>query len=100
MIKKLKLIYPSIDISILNLIADNCEQDALDYCNLTQIPPEMESVIFRMAQETINKIGAEGFQSESSGGNSVSYSTDYSDAVYKRLNKHKKMRLVKCSTQG
>lgn len=94
MINKLKLFYPSVSDEVLAAILENVQSFALDYCNLEECPASMDTLLFKMCQEDLNKIGSEGFSSESVAGNSTSYSDDYSPAIYKRLNKHKKIRIA------
>lgn len=90
--QKLQLLYPSVSPDIIQMVIEDNEAFILDYCNLAEIPESLSSVLLLMCQECINKLGAEGFSSEGAGGSSVSYVTDYSDRVYKRLNRH---RLIK-----
>lgn len=95
LIDKLKLFYPSIPEDVLESIIEDAQSFALDYCNLEECPASMDTLLFKMCQEDINKIGSEGYASESIAGNSTSYSDDYSPGIYKRLNKHKHIRMVK-----
>lgn len=92
--QQLGILYPAISSAVIALVVSNCEDYVLDYCRLDEIPSALESVVFQMSKEDLNKIGAEGFNSESAGGASVSYETDYSPLVYKRLNKHKRMLMI------
>lgn len=93
MINKLKLLYPSLDDGVLALVLEQAQDFVLDYCNIEEIPNSLNSVLLDMCKQDINKLNAEGFNSESAGGSSISYETDYSQSVYKRLKKHKR---VKC----
>ena len=93
MINKLKLLYPSLDDGVLALVLEQAQDFVLDYCNIEEIPNSLNSVLLDMCKQDINKLNAEGFNSESAGGSSISYDTDYSQSVYKRLKKHKR---VKC----
>ena len=94
MLEKLKLLYPAVDADILLLVLEQAEQFVLDYCNLEEIPTALHSVLLDMCKQDINRIGAEGYQSESAGGANLSYETDYSQNVYKRLQKHKRIKLI------
>ena len=94
LINKLKLFYPSVPVDVLESVLEDAQSFALDYCNLSECPPGFDTVLFRMCQEDINKVGAEGFTSESVAGNSTTYADDYSPGIYKRLNKHKHIRMV------
>jgi hypothetical protein len=93
MINKLKLLYPSLNDEVLALVLEQAQDFVLDYCNIEEIPNSLNSVLLDMCKQDINKLNAEGFNSESAGGSSISYETDYSQSVYKRLKKHKR---VKC----
>lgn len=94
MISKLQLLYPSVDVEILNLLLDSAKQFAMDYCGMDCYDSALDGTILRMVQEDVNALGAEGFNSESAEGCSVSYSPDYTDRVYKALNRRKKVRTV------
>jgi hypothetical protein len=94
MLNKLTLLYPSISQDIFSIILENAQAFFLDYCNISEFPATGDSLLFRMCVEDINKLGAEGYSSESSGGNSVSYNSDYSDNIYKCLNKYKHIRTI------
>lgn len=95
MLKNLKLFYPSVSDEVLNIVIDNVHSFAKDYCNLEECPASMDTLLFRMAQEDINKIGSEGFSSESVAGNNISFKEDYSANIYKQLNKFKRIRIVR-----
>ena len=92
--EKLELLYPSISAEIIELIIEHAESFVLDYCNIDEMPSELDSVIFDMCKQDINKLRAEGISSESAGGSSLSYETDYTENVYKRLKKHKRIMTV------
>ena len=92
--EKLALLYPSISSSIIALILEQAQSFILDYCNLENIPSALNSVLLEMCKQDLNRLSAEGFNSESAGGSSISYSTDYTDAIYKRLKKHKRIKTI------
>lgn len=89
---KLAILYPAIDSQVIGLVIEQAQAFVLDYCNIDEIPEELDSVILDMSKQDINKLLSEGFQSEGAGGSSVSYSTDYTEVVYKRLKKHKRIK--------
>lgn len=95
MLTKLKLLYPAINDEILGLLLDSAKQFILDYCGLDAYDEKFDSVLLRMIQEDVNQLYAEGYQSESAEGSSVSYSPDYSERVYRTLNRNKKVRVVR-----
>lgn len=94
LIDKLKLFYPSVPVDVLESVLEDAQSYVLDYCNIEECPAGFDTLLFKMCQEDINKIGAEGYASESVAGNSTAYADDYSPGVYKRLNKHKRIRMV------
>lgn len=94
LIDKVKLLYPSLSDDVLSLLVDNAKSYACDYCNLPEYDDSLDSTVFRMVQEDVTKVDSQGMSSESAGGVSVSYTSDYSPMVYKALNKSKKIRLV------
>lgn len=95
MLDKLKILYPSVEEGVLSLLLDAAKQYAIDYCGLDCYNPELDGCVFRMVQEDVNALGAEGFGSESAEGSSVTYSPDYSDRVYRSLNRRKHVRCVR-----
>lgn len=94
MIEKLQLLYPALNPDLLSLLLDNAKQYLMGVCNLAALPSDADSVIFRMVQEDINRLHAEGINSESTGGNSQTYNTDYSTQTMRLINKFKRIRTV------
>ncbi len=94
MLEKLKTLYPAIPDELLTLLLENAESFICDYCNLAEYSNSLDSVLFKMVQEDLTKVDAQGMSSESAGGVSVSYTTDYSQPIYKSLNRHKKIKLL------
>ena len=94
MLEKLKLLYPAISDDVLSLLLENASNFVCDYCNLDCLDSSMNAVLFRIIQEDVTKLDSQGLSSESAGGDSLSYTTDYSPAIYKALNKHKRIRTV------
>ncbi len=92
--EKLALLYPAIENNVIELVFAQAQSFVLDYCNLDEIPSGLESVLFDMCKQDINKLLSEGFASESAGGSSISYETDYTNTVYKRLKKHKRLKTL------
>lgn len=95
MLEKLKLLYPAIPDELLALLLENATNFVCDYCNLDELDSSLNSVLFRIVQEDLNKVDSQGLGSESAGGVSVSYTSDYSPMVYKALNRHKRIRVVR-----
>lgn len=99
-LSKLTLLYPAISRDILSLLLDDAEEFLLTYCNLNKLPQGCGVVLTRMVQENLTKFRSEGLTSESVGGNSVSYSTDYTESVYKALHKFKRIKTVASQEGG
>ena len=91
---KLSLLYPSVDAGVIALVIEQAQSFLLDYCNLEEVPASLESVLLDMCKQDLNRMRSEGISSESGGGSSVTYETDYTKQVYKRLNKHKRIKTV------
>lgn len=92
--ENLELLYPSVDSSVIELVVEQAESYVLDYCNLDEIPESLESVVFDMCKQDLNRLKGEGLTSEGAGGSSITYEQDYTPQVYKRLKKHKKIQSV------
>ena len=90
----LAILYPSLNSGVLSLVVEQAENFVLDYCNLEEIPESLNSVLLEICKQDINKLNAEGFTSESAGGSSIGYETDYTASVYKRLKKHKRIKCL------
>lgn len=95
MIEKLKILYPAIPDELLSLLLENAQTFICDYCNLDEIDSSLNATLFRIIQEDLNKVDAQGMTSESAGGVSIAYTSDYSPSVYASLNKHKRIRTVR-----
>ena len=75
-------------------IEENARAFILSYCNLKEFPTGLEFIVPRMVEEDYNRQGAEGMSGRGVAGVSESYDTDYSQQVYKALNKFKRIRVV------
>lgn len=92
--EKLTLLYPSVEISVIALVIQQVQSFVLDYCNLEKMPNQLYPVLLDMAKQDINKLLSEGISSESAGGSTISYEQDYTQNIYKRLKKHKRIKTV------
>ena len=63
-----ELIYEIIEIT---------KEKILNYINQKELPGELEFILAEMAISRFNKIGSEGFSSESTDGKSISYEDDF-----------------------
>lgn len=91
----LEILYPSIDSEVLEVLLKNAKAFVSEYCDIEgELPESLEHTLLLMIREDITKIGSEALSSESAGGASLSYLTDYSDKVYKVLKRHRKFRFL------
>ncbi len=58
-------------------IAEITKEKILNYINKKELPSELEFILVEMAISRFNKIGSEGFSSESTDGKSISYEDDF-----------------------
>ena len=58
-------------------IAEITKEKILNYINEIELPSELEFILVEMAISRFNKIGSEGFSSESTDGKSISYEDDF-----------------------
>lgn len=93
MFEKLKLLYPSVPDDLLKLLLDEAESFVCQFCNVDSAEGNLEPAVLKIVQEDLSKIDSQGIAGESAGGVNVSYTTDYSPAVYKILNKNKRVKL-------
>ena len=58
-------------------IVEITKEKILNYINKEELPKELEFILVDMAISRFNKIGSEGFASESTDGKSISYEDDF-----------------------
>ena len=92
--EKLEVLYPSISDEIIEIVIEDIDNFILNYLNVDEVPAALAGTRLQMAKEDLNRIGAEGISSESAGGSTISYNGDYSDTVYKALNKHRRFTFM------
>lgn len=92
MLTKLKILYPALSDELLSLLLENATDFVCDYCHLDEVDSSLNATIFKIVQEDLTKLDSQGLSSESAGGVSLSYTSDYSPAIYASLNKHKRIR--------
>lgn len=90
----IKKLTNSSDESLLELLIDQCETIATDYCNFDSYDACLDAVVSTMVCEKYNRLYSEGINSKSYSGISESYTDDFSPLVYKALRKHRKLRTV------
>ena len=62
---------------LLNEIIEITEYKILNYINKKTLPEELEFILIELVISRFNKIGSEGFSSESTDGKSISYEDDF-----------------------
>ena len=62
---------------LLNEIIEITEYKILNYINKKTLPEELEFILIELVISRFNKIGSEGFTSESTDGKSISYEDDF-----------------------
>ena len=92
MLNKLKILYPALSDELLSLLLENAITFVCDYCHIDEVDSSFNATLFKIIQEDLSKIDSQGLSSESAGGVNVSYTSDYSPAIYASLNKHKRVR--------
>ena len=58
-------------------IVEITKSKILNYINQEELPKELEFVLIELSVSRFNKIGSEGFSSESTDGKSISYEDDF-----------------------
>ena len=92
--EKLEVLYPSVSEEVVDIVIESAKDYIFTYCNILEVPESLNGTLLQMCKEDLNRIGSEGLTSESAGGSAVGYNSDYSDTVYKALNKHRRIRFL------
>lgn len=89
------------DVELLEEIVEITKSKILSYIKLSEIPKELEFVLVELAIKRFNRIGSEGFSSESVDGKSMSYEASEFEGYEKYLDNYilrngtkKKFRLI------
>lgn len=80
---------------VISTLIGLCKDQAIDFCNLDEYSPKLDSAVISMVIERYNRIGTEGVSSVSTNGINESYLDSYSKPVMAKLIKNRKVRLVK-----
>ena len=73
----LELGYDNDNDGLIYEIVEITKSKILNYINKEELPGELEFILVEMAISRFNKIGSEGFSSESTDGKSISYEDDF-----------------------
>lgn len=76
--------------ALLNLLINQCTDEALDYTHRDDAC-DLESVIEQMVVYKYNRLGTEGLSSESYSGISYSYEKDYPVPIQRMLKRYRKI---------
>lgn len=79
---------------LLELLLEDAKSEIVDHCKVDFIE-SMEPVQRELAVIYFNKQGTEGEISRSEGGISISYGTDIPENLQRRLNKFKKVKVIR-----
>lgn len=79
--------------TVIEYLISNATGFVMDYCNIDSISG-MDNVLIKMVLEDFNRNGNDGLSSQSFSGVSESYNQDYSEQIYKTLNKHRKIKML------
>ena len=101
MINKIKILLGITDNDeLLNEIIEITEYKILNYINKKTLPDELEFILIELSIARFNRIGSEGFASESVDGKNISYDDGfenyktYLDDYISRNNKNKGFKLL------
>lgn len=79
---------------LLQLMLNMAEAEILDYTRRTELDAALESVVIQLVLARLNKMGAEGLESQSYSGVSESYLTDMPSDLLRVLNSKRRIRVV------
>ncbi|MCK0470888.1 phage head-tail connector protein [Halalkalibacter sp. APA_J-10(15)] len=82
------------EIQLLYLYIESAQDFIYDYCNVTEIPPTLRTVVNEMVVFLYRSRGVENVYSESEGSLSENYITEYPQNIMNRLNRHRKIRVI------
>lgn len=90
-LNKVQVLLPQAKTEVIEVLVDMNIEQALVYCNLTELPNKLSSTIVKMVLESYNKLGAEGLASQGFSGVSESFVEGYSADIISSLNRFKKI---------
>lgn len=93
-LEKLMLYLHTNDDATLEVLLQNAQQYAVDYCNLAEYQDDLNPAVFRMVCEDWNRKGSEGVASASYAGLSEISAQDYSPQVMRQLRKHRRLKTI------
>ena len=79
--------------SLIQVLISSAINEALNYCHIDDFIPELEATIIDMVIFKYNRLKAkaDGVDSESYSGVSMSYSKDYPEAILRQLKAYRKV---------
>lgn len=83
--------------ALLALYITKTTQQVLNYCNLTELAPEMEGIVEDLVVMRYNRRGSEGVQSEMIGDRSKQFyvmGEDIPESVKTQLNRFRRMKMI------
>lgn len=97
MLEKIKVLLGIVDASkdnLLNILIDQAQDDVITYTRNPECIYALGNIICQMVIYKYNRLGTEGLNSEGYSGVSFSYTADYPAAIYKSLNRYKKVKTL------
>lgn len=80
---------------LLNLLISKASQQVKNYCNITELTPEIEGIVEDLAVMRYNRRGSEGVQSETIGDRSKTYyasGEDIPESTKAQLNSFRRLK--------
>jgi len=80
--------------NLITILINKSIRKALDYCNILELPTDMEGIIEELVIISYNRLGSEGLQSESYSGISQTFISDIPDDIKRQLNAYKRLKTL------
>lgn len=80
--------------SLLMLLINQAQDEAVNYTHNAEAVNYVESTIVQMVVFKFNRLKTEGLDSENYSGVSYSYSADYPQSILRQLNAYRKLRTI------
>ncbi|MFC4182991.1 phage head-tail connector protein [Saccharococcus thermophilus] len=93
-VKTLLGIFDTSQDSLLNLYLSRAEKFVKNYCNIDEIPVELDEVIEDIAVYRYRMNGVENVKSESKGSLSETYRESLPDDILAQLNRYRRVKVV------
>ncbi|MEH6957222.1 phage head-tail connector protein [Neobacillus drentensis] len=78
--------------TLFEIYFQNAEDFIFDYCNISEIPASLNSVLTQMIVFQYRQMGVENIQSEGKGSLSQAFLVEYPQNIMNRLNRHARVK--------